>query len=47
MQFRKYMKSGFPYYGKSAGKQKHFKCMGFLNILGEAVIHIIPLTQET
>ena len=37
MQFRKYMKSGFPQYGKSAGKQKHFKCMGFLNILGEAV----------
>ena len=47
MQFRKYMKSGFPYYGKSAGKQKNFKCMGFLNMLGEAVIHIIPLSRET
>ena len=27
-------KSGFPQYGKSMGKHKHFKFMGFLNILG-------------
>ena len=28
------------------GKHKHFKFMGFLNILGEAEIHAIPKTWE-
>ena len=46
MQFLKYGKSGLPLYGKSMGKQKHFKFMGFLNISHEAEIHTIPRTWE-
>ena len=36
MHFRKYGKYGFPGYGKSMGKNKHFKCMSFLNISRKA-----------
>ena len=36
MQFPKHGNSGLPLYGKSMGKQKHFKFMGFLNIWDEA-----------
>ena len=46
MQFPKHGKSGFPLYGKSMEKHKHFKSMGFLNILDEAEIHTIPRTLE-
>ena len=46
MQFPKHKKSGFPQYGKSVGKQKHFKYMGFLNNSGEAEIHTIPKIWE-
>ena len=46
MQFPKYGKSGLPLYGKSMGKHKHFKFMGFLNISYEAEIHRIPRTRE-
>ena len=46
MQFPKYGKSGLPLYGKSMGKHKHFKFMGFLNISYEAEIHTIPRTWE-
>ena len=46
MQFPKHGKSGFPLYGKSMGKHKHFKFMGFSNILDEAEIHTIPKTWE-
>ena len=28
------------------GKHKHFKFMGFLNILGEAEVHAIPKIWE-
>ena len=42
MQFQKYEKSGFLWYGKSMGKHKHFKLMGFLNTSGEEEIHPIP-----
>ena len=42
MQFPKYGKSGFPLYGKSMKKQKHFKFLGFSTILSEAEIHTIP-----
>ena len=44
MQFPKHGKSGFPLYGKSMEKHKHFKFMGFLNISDEAEIHAIPKT---
>ena len=43
-QFPKRAESGFPWYGKSVGKHKHFKFMGFLNISGEAEIHTVPKT---
>ena len=46
MQFPKHRKSGFPLYGKSMEKHKHFKFMGFLNISDEAEIHAIPRTWE-
>ena len=46
MQLTKYGKSGLPLYGKSMGKQKHFKFIGFLNISNEAEIHTIPRTWE-
>ena len=46
MQFPKYRKSGLPLYGKSMGKHKHFKFMGFLNISYKAEIHAIPRTWE-
>ena len=46
MQFSKHRKSGFPLYGQSMEKHKHFKCMGFSNILDEAEIHTIPRTWE-
>ena len=46
MQFPKHKKSGFPQYGKSMGKHKHFQFMGFLNFSGEAEIHTIPKTWE-
>ena len=46
MQFPKHGKSGFPLYGKSMEKHKHFKFMGFLNISDEAEIHTIPRTWE-
>ena len=46
MQFPTHGKSGFPLYGKSMEKHKHFKSMGFLNILDEAEIHTIPRTLE-
>ena len=46
MQFSKYGKSGVPLYGKSMGKQKHFKSMCFLNISDKAEIHTIPRTWE-
>ena len=46
MQFPKHGKTGFPLYGKSMGKHKHFKFMGFLNISGEAEIHTIPKIWE-
>ena len=46
MQFPKHGKSGFPLYGKSMEKHKHFKFMGFLNILDEAEIHTIPRTWK-
>ena len=42
----KHWKSEFPLYGKSMGKDKHFKFMGFLKILDEAEIHTIPKTWE-
>ena len=38
----KHRKSGYLWYRESMGKHKHFKFMSFLNILGEAEIHIIP-----
>ena len=44
MQFPKHGKTGFPLYGKSMGKHKHFKFMVFLNISDEAEIHAIPKT---
>ena len=47
MQFLKHRKSGFPLYGKTVGKIRYFKFMCFLNISGEAEIHIIPKTWET
>ena len=37
-QNSKHGKSGFPYYGKTMEKHKHFKFMDFLNILGSAEI---------
>ena len=46
MQFPKHGKSEFPLYGKSMGKQKHFKFMGFLNSSDKAEIHTIPRTWE-
>ena len=46
MQFPKHGKSGFPLYGKIIEKHKHFKFMGFLNILDETKIHTIPRTWE-
>ena len=46
MQFPKHEKSGFPLYEKGMEKHKHFKFMGFLNILDEAEIHAIPRTWE-
>ena len=46
MQFPKHGKTGFPLYGKSMGKHKHFKFMVFLNISDEAEIHTIPKTWE-
>ena len=46
MQFAKHEKSGFPLYGKSMGKHKHFKFMGFLNSSDEAEIHTIPRIWE-
>ena len=46
MQFPTNWKSGFSSYGKSMGKHKHFKFMGFLNISGEAEIHTIPKIWE-
>ena len=46
MQFPKHGKSGFPLYGKSMGKHKHFRFMGFLNFSDEAEIHTIPKTWE-
>ena len=46
MQFPKHGKSGFPLYGKSMEKHKHFKFMGFLNISDEAEIHTIPRPWE-
>ena len=46
MQFPKHGKSGFPLYGRSMEKHKHFKFMGFLNISDEAEIHIIPKTWD-
>ena len=42
MQFSKHGKSGSPLYGKSMGKNKHSKVMGFSTILSEAEIHTIP-----
>ena len=42
MQFSKHGKIGFPLYGKSMGKNKHSKVMGFSTILSEAEIHTIP-----
>ena len=46
MQFPKHGKSGFPLYGRSMEKHKHFKFMGFLNISDEAEIHTIPRIWE-
>ena len=46
MQFPKHEKSGFPLYEKGMEKHKHFKFMGFLNILDEAEIYTIPRTWE-
>ena len=46
MQFLTHGKSGFPLYGKSMEKHKHFKFMGFLNISDEAEIHTIPRIWE-
>ena len=46
MQFPTHGKSGFPLYGKSMEKHKHFKCMGFLNISDEAKIHTVPKIWE-
>ena len=46
MQFPKHGKSGFPLYGKSMEKHKHFKLMDFLNISDEAEIHTISRTWE-
>ena len=46
MQFPKHGKKGFPLYGKSMEKHKHFKFMGFLNISDKAEIHTIPRTWE-
>ena len=46
MQFPKHRKNGFSQYGKSVRKNKYFKFMGFLNISGEAEIHMIPKTWE-
>ena len=46
MQWTKYGKSGLPLYGKTMGKQKHFKFIGFLNISNEAEIHTISRTWE-
>ena len=46
MQFPKHGKSGFPLYGKSMAKQKHFKFMVFSNISNKAEIHTIPITWE-
>ena len=43
-QNSKHGKSGFPQYGKSVGKHKHFKFMCFLNISAEAEIHTILKT---
>ena len=42
IQSPKHGKSEFPYYGKSMGKSKYSKVMGFSNILDEAKIHAIP-----
>ena len=44
MQFPKHGKSEFSLYGKSMGKYKHSKFMGFLNISREAKIHKISKT---
>ena len=44
-QNSKHGKSGFPQYGKSMGKQKRFKFMGFLNISEGVEIHTIPKTR--
>ena len=46
MQIPKHGKSKFPLNGNSMGKHKHFKFVGFLNISGEAEIHIISKTWE-
>ena len=46
MQFPTHGKSGFPLYGKSMEKHKHFKCMGFLNISDEAKSHTTPKIWE-
>ena len=46
MRFPTHGKSGFPWYGKSMGKHKHFKFMGFLKILDETEIHTIHKTWE-
>ena len=46
MQFPIRGKSGFPLYGKCMEKHKHFKFVGFLNILDEAEIHTIARTWE-
>ena len=46
MHVPKYEKNVFPQFGKSMGKHKDFKFMGFLNILGEVEIHTIPNIWE-
>ena len=42
IQFPKHGKSELPYYGKSIGKHKHPKAMGFLQVSREAEIYTIP-----
>ena len=39
-------KCRLPLYGKSMGKHKYFKYVGFLNISGEAEIDTVPKTWE-
>ena len=46
IQSPKHGKSEYPYYGKSMGKSKYSKVMGFSNILGEAEIHTISKVWE-